>query len=72
MSTTPEPDKMQSEISNLKEQLEHALNPVHSCGDDCQRAACVMRRERDKLKAEVERLEREIKSLRMRYEFWKG
>jgi hypothetical protein len=32
------------QLDEAKQQLEHALNPVHSCGDTCQRPACVWRR----------------------------
>ena len=37
--------KLETELTEAREQLEHALNPVHSCGVGCQREACVMRRE---------------------------
>jgi len=37
--------QLETELSELREQLEHALNPVHSCGVGCQREACVVRRE---------------------------
>jgi hypothetical protein len=43
-------NRIELEVRELREQLEHANNPVHSCGANCQRAACVMRRERDALK----------------------
>ena len=50
-------------VQELREQLEHALNPIHTCGEQCQRPACVMRRERDRLLAKTQRLEKEIEEL---------
>lgn len=37
--------ELEKELNEAREQLEHALNPIHSCGANCQRDACVMRRE---------------------------
>jgi len=37
--------ELEKELTEAREQLEHALNPVHSCGVGCQREACVVRRE---------------------------
>ena len=48
--------RLDAQLAEAREQAEANLNPVHSCGDHCQRPACVFRRERDKLRAEVERL----------------
>ena len=39
-----ERDSLRQQLEEAKEQLESALNPIHSCGDNCQRAACVLRR----------------------------
>jgi hypothetical protein len=47
---------VQRENGELKEQLEQALNPLHSCSSDCKRPACVFRRECDSLKQENERM----------------
>lgn len=55
--------KLERERNELREQLEHALNPIHTCGDHCQRPACVIRRERDQLLAKTHRLEKEIEKL---------
>lgn len=38
-------DSLKQQLEEAKEQLESALNPIHSCGDNCQRAACVLRRQ---------------------------
>lgn len=56
--------KLERERNELREQLEHALNPIHTCGEQCQRPACVMRRERDQLLAKTQRLEKEIQELK--------
>jgi len=42
---------LERENQRLREQLEFALNPIHTCHDNCPRIACLMRRERDQLKA---------------------
>jgi hypothetical protein len=55
-ATINEVEQLKRELIEAKEQLEHAINPVHSCGQHCQRPACVMRRERDQWKAMAERL----------------
>lgn len=38
-------EQLERELDEAKEQLENALNPIHSCGDGCQRPACQLRRE---------------------------
>ena len=47
---TAERDRLKAELDNVR------ATDIHSCHDGCQRPACVMRRERDALKAENERL----------------
>jgi cell division septum initiation protein DivIVA len=47
-------DDLKEELVQLKEQLEHALSPVHSCGEHCQRPTCIMRRERDEARKAAE------------------
>lgn len=34
----------------LREQLAEALNPIHTCHNECQRPACVLRRENEALR----------------------
>jgi hypothetical protein len=48
--------ELERELGEAKEQLEHATNPVHSCGENCQRPACVFRRERDQWRKLAESL----------------
>jgi hypothetical protein len=55
--------KQLADVEELKEQLEHALNPLHSCSSDCKRPACVFRRERDSLKRENERMREALQRL---------
>lgn len=43
--------ELERENQRLREELEFALNPVHTCHDQCPRIACVMRRDRDQWKA---------------------
>lgn len=39
--------QLECELNETKEQLEFALNPVHTCSSQCQRAACRWRRVAD-------------------------
>ena len=46
-------DALMAENARLKQQVEQlTVNGVHTCHDECQRVACVLRREVEKLKAE--------------------
>lgn len=44
--------QLEREKKELREQFAEALNPIHTCHYECQRPACVLRRERDKLKVD--------------------
>lgn len=50
-------------VQELREQLKHALNPIHTCGEQCQRPACVIRRECDQLQKKLETVETIIEYL---------
>lgn len=50
-------DDTADRLIELNEQLEHALNPVHSCGANCQRESCKLRRENEELKKDQLRLD---------------
>lgn len=43
-------EALEAEVNRL------SLDSIHTCHDQCQRTACVLRRERDALEAEVARL----------------
>jgi len=53
--------KLEHENQRLREQLEFALNPIHTCHDNCPRIACVMRRERDQWKTVAQELAEDLR-----------
>ncbi len=55
---TDEVKKQADTIEQLREELENErAQGIHSCGPNCQRLACVQRREIERLQARCEKLE---------------